>query len=384
MGGKSEAKALMETAGVPLVPGYHGEDQSPELLRSRSKHRLSRADQGVGRRRRQGHARRDRADEFDDQLNGAKREAINAFGDDRVLIERYVTRPRHVEIQVFADTQGNCVHLFERDCSIQRRHQKVVEEAPAPEPRLAARRAMGEAAVAAAKAIGYVGAGTVEFIAGRGRLVLLHGDEHPPPGRASGDRIHHRPGSGGMAASRRRRRTSATTIRTSFRSTATPSRCGSTRRTRRRAFLPQTGRLEHLAFPPEDALCPRRHRRQAGDAISIHYDPMIAKLIVWADDRSSAVRRLRRRLSQTAGGWLGANTEFLLAIASHPAFLAADLDTGFIERHQSDLLRRTGSRRCRRAGLRGARRAAGRARQGASAPPPATRTAPGPATMAGA
>ena len=131
MGGKSEAKALMETAGVPLVPGYHGEDQSPELLRAEAKRIgfpvLIKASAGGGGK---GMRVVENAAEFDDQLNGAKREAINSFGDDRVLIERYVTRPRHVEIQVFADTQGNCVYLFERDCSIQRRHQKVVEEAP--------------------------------------------------------------------------------------------------------------------------------------------------------------------------------------------------------------------------------------------------------------
>ena len=157
----------MAKAGVPLTPGYHGDDQDPALLaREAAQDRLSGADQGERRRRRQGHAPgRHAAEDFAAALASCQREAKSAFGDDRVLLEQYVLKPRHIEIQVFADSLGNCVYLFERDCSVQRRHQKVLEEAPAPGMTAERRAAMGEAAVAAAQAVGYVGAGTVEFIA---------------------------------------------------------------------------------------------------------------------------------------------------------------------------------------------------------------------------
>ena len=338
MGGKSEAKALMETAGVPLVPGYHGEDQSPELLRAEAKRIgfpvLIKASAGGGGK---GMRVVTSLEEFDDQLNGAKREAINSFGDDRVLIERYVTRPRHVEIQVFADTQGNCVYLFERDCSIQRRHQKVVEEAPAPNLDPHTRRRMGEAAVAAAKAIGYVGAGTVEFLLDEdGSFFFMEMNtrlqvEHPVTEYITGQDLVEwqlRVAAGGPLPLNQ--------DQLSIHGHAIEVRLYA--EDPQKGFLPQTGRLEHLVFPPEDAFVRVDTGVRSGDAISIHYDPMIAKLIVWADDRSSAVRRLRTALSQTQVVGLGANTEFLLAIASHPAFLAADLDTGFIERHETDLL----------------------------------------------
>ena len=338
MGGKSEAKALMEKAGVPLVPGYHGEDQSPELLRAEAKRIgfpvLIKASAGGGGK---GMRVVESAAEFDDQLNGAKREAINSFGDDRVLIERYVTRPRHVEIQVFADTQGNCVYLFERDCSIQRRHQKVVEEAPAPNLDPQTRRRMGEAAVAAAKAIGYVGAGTVEFLLDEdGSFFFMEMNtrlqvEHPVTEYITCQDLVEwqlRVASG-QPLPRRQDELSIQGHAIEVRLYAEDPQKG---------FLPQTGRLDHLVFPKETFHVRVDTGVRAGDAISIHYDPMIAKLIVWADDRPSAVRRLRTALENTQVVGLGANTEFLLAIASHPAFLAADLDTRFIERHQTDLL----------------------------------------------
>jgi 3-methylcrotonyl-CoA carboxylase alpha subunit len=338
MGGKSEAKALMETAGVPLVPGYHGEDQSPELLRSEANRIgfpvLIKASAGGGGK---GMRVVTSLEEFDDQLNGAKREAINSFGDDRVLIERYVTRPRHVEIQVFADTQGNCVYLFERDCSIQRRHQKVVEEAPAPNLDPQTRRRMGEAAVAAAKAIGYVGAGTVEFLLDEdGSFFFMEMNtrlqvEHPVTEYITNQDLVEwqlRVAAGGPLPLNQ--------DQLSIHGHAIEVRLYA--EDPQKGFLPQTGRLDHLVFPPEDAFVRVDTGVRSGDAISIHYDPMIAKLIVWADDRPAAVRRLRTALSQTQVVGLGANTEFLLAIASHPAFLAAALDTGFIQRHETDLL----------------------------------------------
>ncbi|UEM18796.1 acetyl/propionyl/methylcrotonyl-CoA carboxylase subunit alpha [Skermanella mucosa] len=338
MGGKSEAKALMEKAGVPLVPGYHGEDQDPDLLRAEAGRigypvliKASAGGGGKGMRVVAG------PEEFDDQLNGAKREAINAFGDDRVLIERYVTRPRHVEIQVFADTHGGCVYLFERDCSIQRRHQKVVEEAPAPNLDPDTRRRMGEAAVAAARAIGYVGAGTVEFLLDEdGSFFFMEMNtrlqvEHPVTEYITGQDLVEwqlRVASGQPLP--------LTQDRLFIHGHAIEVRLYA--EDPQKGFLPQTGRLDHLVFPPLDFGIRTDTGVRAGDTISIHYDPMIAKLIVKGEDRAAAVRKLRGALAATQVVGLAANTDFLLAIASHPAFLAADLDTKFIERYQDDLL----------------------------------------------
>ncbi|WP_119677687.1 acetyl/propionyl/methylcrotonyl-CoA carboxylase subunit alpha [Indioceanicola profundi] len=339
MGGKSKAKALMEQAGVPLVPGYHGEDQNPDLLKAEADRIgypvLIKASAGGGGK---GMKVAATAAEFADQLASAKREAASSFGDDRVLIERYLTRPRHVEIQVFADSHGDCVYLFERDCSIQRRHQKVVEEAPAPSMDPAIRRRMGEAAVAAAQAIGYVGAGTVEFLLDEdGSFYFMEMNtrlqvEHPVTEMITGQDLVEwqlRIAAGGKLPLGQEDLAidgHAIEVRLYAEDPA-------------KGFLPQTGRLTHLRFPAEDG----RHVRvdtgvRAGDAISIHYDPMIAKLIVWDRDRPAAVRRLCRALAETEIAGLNANVGFLSAIAAHPAFLAADLDTRFIERHQADLL----------------------------------------------
>ncbi|MFM2045489.1 MAG: methylcrotonoyl-CoA carboxylase subunit alpha [Pseudomonadota bacterium] len=339
MGGKSEAKALMQQAGVPLVPGYHGEDQDPALLKAEADRIgypvLIKASAGGGGK---GMKVVTQAGEFADQLASAKREAASSFGDDRVLIEKYLTRPRHVEIQVFADRHGDCLYLFERDCSIQRRHQKVVEEAPAPSMDPAIRRKMGEAAVAAAKAIGYVGAGTVEFLLDEdGSFYFMEMNtrlqvEHPVTEMITGQdlvewQLH-------VAAGGRLPLTQddltitghAIEVRLYAEDPA-------------KGFLPQTGRLTHLRFPDADGCHVRVDTGvRAGDVISIHYDPMIAKLIVWDRDRPAAVRRLRRALAGTEIAGLNANVGFLAAMAAHPAFLAADLDTRFIERHQADLL----------------------------------------------
>jgi len=338
MGGKSEAKALMEGAGVPLVPGYHGADQNPGLLRSAAERIgwpvLIKASAGGGGK---GMKVVTGPDEFADQLASAKREAAASFGDDRVLIEKYLTRPRHVEIQVFADGHGNCVYLFERDCSIQRRHQKVVEEAPAPRMDPAIRRRMGEAAVAAAKAIGYVGAGTVEFLLDEDgcfyfmemntRLQVEHPVTEMITGQdlvewqlrvAAGERLPL--GQDDLVIDGH-----AIEVRLYAEDPA-------------KGFLPQTGTLTHLRFPEEGPHVRVDTGVRAGDAISIHYDPMIAKLIVWDRDRAAAVRRLSAALAGTEVAGLNANVQFLSAIAAHPAFHAADLDTRFIDRHQADLL----------------------------------------------
>ena len=256
---------------MPLVPGYHGEDQSPELLRAEAKRIgfpvLIKASAGGG-----GKGMRVVTDaaEFDDQLNGAKREAINSFGDDRVLIERYVTRPRHVEIQVFADTQGNCVYLFERDCSIQRRHQKVVEEAPAPNLDPHTRRRMGEAAVAAAKAIGYVGAGTVEFLLDEdGSFFFMEMNtrlqvEHPVTEYITCQDLVEwqlRVASGEPLP--------LSQDQLSIHGHAIEVRLYA--EDPQKGFLPQTGRLEHLVFPRETLPRPHRYRCAGGRR---HLDPL--------------------------------------------------------------------------------------------------------------
>jgi 3-methylcrotonyl-CoA carboxylase alpha subunit len=338
MGGKSEAKALMEGAGVPLVPGYHGADQDESLLAAEAARIgfpvLIKASAGGGGK---GMKVAESAVEFAAALASAKREAKASFGDDRVLVEKYLARPRHVEIQVFADSQGDCVYLFERDCSIQRRHQKVVEEAPAPGMDPAIRARMGAAAVAAAKAIGYVGAGTVEF--------LLDSDnsfyfmemntrlqvEHPVTEAITGQDLVEwqlRVAAGDPLPLRQEQLAingHAIEVRLYAEDPA-------------KGFLPQTGRLSHLRFPDTGPHVRVDTGVRAGDAISIHYDPMIAKLIVWDRDRASAVQRLRRALAATEIGGLNANVPFLSAIAAHPGFLAADLDTRFIERYGDDLL----------------------------------------------
>jgi len=338
MGSKSEAKAIMGKAGVPLVPGYHGDDQKDVTLRKEADQIgypvLIKAVAGGGGK---GMRRVDRAEDFADALAGARREAKAAFADDRVLIEKYVLQPRHVEMQVFADTHGNAVHLFERDCSIQRRHQKVVEEAPAPGLSVELRAGLGAAAVKAAKAIGYVGAGTVEFLLDpSGVFYFMEMNtrlqvEHPVTELITDlDLVEWQLR---VAAGEPLPRTQDKIL---F--------CGHAIETRlyaedpARGFLPATGRLAHLRWPEAGPHVRIDTGVRAGDEISVHYDPMIAKLVVWGEDRLAAVRKLRTALSACQIAGLRHNVDFLRAIAFHPAFEAADLDTAFIERHRADLL----------------------------------------------
>jgi 3-methylcrotonyl-CoA carboxylase alpha subunit len=277
------------------------------------------------------------AGEIEAAIEGAKREALASFGDDRVLVEKYLTRPRHIEIQVFADTRGNTVSLFERDCSIQRRHQKVLEEAPAPGMDPARRRAMGEAAVAAARAVGYVGAGTVEFIAEGDAFYFMEMNtrlqvEHPVTEMVTGlDLVEWqlRVAAGEplpLGEDRLGLRGHAIEARVYAEDPA-------------RDFLPAVGTLSHLRQPRE---VPGRVRVDTGvvqgDQITPNYDPMIAKLIVWGEDRPAAVRRLVAALAEYEVVGLTTNLGLLRAIAGHPAFAAAELDTGFIGRHAADLL----------------------------------------------
>jgi 3-methylcrotonyl-CoA carboxylase alpha subunit len=338
MGGKSEAKALMDRAGIPLVPGYHGEDQSPDLL-AREAERIGypvliKASAGGGGK---GMKVAAEPSEFPSQLASAKREAASSFGDDRVLIEKYLQHPRHVEIQVFADSEGNCVYLFERDCSIQRRHQKVIEEAPAPNFTQDMRERMGRAAVDAARAIGYVGAGTIEFLydAAAKQFYFMEMNtrlqvEHPVTELITGlDLVEWQLC---VAAGERLPRTQENLT---INGHAIEARLYA--EDPDRGFLPQTGRLTHLSFPTGEHIRVDAGVR-AGDAISIYYDPMIAKLIVWGADRDSAIGRFQSALAETQVAGFKTNIGFLARLAGHPAFKAADLDTRFIERHEADLL----------------------------------------------
>jgi 3-methylcrotonyl-CoA carboxylase alpha subunit len=349
MGLKAESKQLMEKAGVPLVPGYHGADQDPALLQREADRigypvliKASAGGGGKGMRAVQS------ADEFAAALASCQREAINSFGDDAVLIERYVTRPRHIEIQVFGDTQGNVVYLFERDCSVQRRHQKVLEEAPAPGMSEARRREMGEAAVAAAKAVGYVGAGTVEFIAepqqsGDLRFYFMEMNtrlqvEHPVTEAITGlDLVEWqlRVAAGQPLPLRQDElRIHGHAIEARI--------CAENPDAQ---FLPATGRLDvfrtPLATQFERAGSGAFVRLDAGvregDEISPYYDSMVAKLIVWGADRAQALARLDTALGQTHIVGLQTNVAFLRRVVNSPSFARADLDTALIERERAVL-----------------------------------------------
>ncbi|MER9227347.1 acetyl/propionyl/methylcrotonyl-CoA carboxylase subunit alpha [Mesorhizobium sp. M0664] len=345
MGLKDAAKRLMEKAGVPVVPGYHGEGQEIVLLASKAREIgypvLIKARAGGGGK---GMRRVEHPDDFSEALSGARREAKAAFGDDRVLVEKYVDKPRHIEVQVFGDNFGNAVHLHERDCSAQRRHQKVIEEAPAPGMTPALRKAMTEAAVKAAKAIHYSGAGTIEFIvdASQGlkadRFWFMEMNtrlqvEHPVTEMVTGiDLVEWQLR---VAAGEKLPKTQSEIALSGH---AFEARIYA--EDAARGFLPATGTLHHLKFPqpaPEGATMRVETGVRAGDAISPFYDPMIAKLIVHGKDRRTALIALGTALSQTEIAGSTVNTGFLAALAADADFAAGDVDTGLIARHQQAL-----------------------------------------------
>ena len=340
MGDKSESKSIMLAAGVPCVPGYHGDNQDAKFLEEKANEigfpLLVKAVLGGGGK---GMKLVGSASEFAEQLSSAKREAMSAFGDDVVLLEKYITRPRHIELQVFGDKHGNCVHLFERDCSIQRRYQKVLEEAPAPGLTPEMRHKMGSSAVDAAKAVNYVGAGTVEFIFDRDsdayyfmemntRLQVEHPvtemvtkqdlvewqlkvaagyplpmqqkelDEMGPQGHAFEARIYAEDPEKG--------------------------------------FIPQTGQIKQMRLPEGEGVRVDTGIRD-GDSVKPYYDPMISKLIVWDVNRTEALRKLYRALEDYQIVGLNNNIPFLLRCAQHRAFREADLDTGFIAKYDKEL-----------------------------------------------
>jgi 3-methylcrotonyl-CoA carboxylase alpha subunit len=337
MGSKSEAKKIMEKAKVPLVPGYHGDDQSPALLAKEAARIgfpvLIKASAGGGGK---GMRVVEAAAQFDEALAGAKREAKASFADDHVLIERYLTRPRHIEIQVFADSHGNCLYLFERDCSIQRRHQKVIEEAPAPGMEPSRREQMGEAAVAAAKAIGYVGAGTVEFIANQdGTFYFMEMNtrlqvEHPVTEMITGqDLVEWQlvvAAGGKMLLTQDQLRIDGHAVEVRLYA-EDPNR----------NFLPSTGTLVHLRLPEESAHVRVDTGVRQGDTVTPFYDPMIAKVIVHDRDRAAAMRRMAALMGETEVVGVTTNAALLKALCSHEAFVGGEVDTGFIERHRDEL-----------------------------------------------
>ena len=340
MGLKDAAKRLMEKAGVPVVPGYHGEDQDSAVLAAEATRIgypvLIKARAGGGGK---GMRRVERPQDFADALASAQREAVSSFGDSGVIVEKYVSRPRHIEVQVFADAHGNAVHLFERDCSLQRRHQKVIEEAPAPGMTQEIRQAMGQAAVKAALAVGYRGAGTVEFIADASeglradRFFFMEMNtrlqvEHPVTEAITGfDLVAWQLR---VAAGERFTRTQDE-IR--IRGHAFEARIYA--EDAERNFAPATGTLTHLELPVKLARVDTGVR--AGYEITPYYDPMIAKVIVHGRDRASALAKLSRALEATKAGGSVTNIDFLAALARHPAVVSGDVDTGLIERELAAL-----------------------------------------------
>lgn len=342
MGSKSAAKSLMEKAGVPLVPGYHGDNQDPQFLKEQADAIgypvLIKASAGGGGK---GMRVVESTGAFLDALASCQREAASSFGDDRVLIERYLQKPRHIEIQVFADTHGNCVYLFERDCSVQRRHQKVIEEAPAPGMTEERRRAMGQAAVAAARAVGYVGAGTVEFIAEPdGRFYFMEMNtrlqvEHPVTEMITGHDLVEwqlRVAAGQPLPARQE------DLR--IHGHAIEARIYA--ENPEKGFLPSIGTLAYLGLPAHVAFANGDIRVdggvRTGDTITPFYDPMIAKLIVHGADRDQARARMLQALAQTQAVGVQTNVAFLSRLMRDSAFAAADLDTGLIERQRATLL----------------------------------------------
>jgi 3-methylcrotonyl-CoA carboxylase alpha subunit len=338
MGSKSGAKGLMEKAGVPLIPGYHGDNQDEGFLLEQARKMgfpvlLKASAGGGGKGMRAVHEE----GEFSEALHAAKREAQNAFGDARMLIEKLLVEPRHVEVQILADRHGNAVYVFDRDCSIQRRHQKVVEEAPAPGLSAELRRAMGDAAVRAAKAIRYEGAGTLEFLVDRsGHFYFMEMNtrlqvEHPVTELISGldlVELQLRIADGEplpFAQSDLQPRGHAMEVRLYAEDP-------------QNEFLPSTGTLEVFDLPAGEGGRVDTGYRE-GDNVSIHYDPMMAKVIAWGETREQAAERLWAQLQQARIAGVHHNVHFLTAILAHPAFRAGALSTHFIDAHKADLLR---------------------------------------------
>lgn len=340
MGIKSTSKAIMSAAGVPIIEGYHSENQDYAKLKEEAAKigypimiKAVRGGGGKGMRIALTES------EFKEQLDSARREALKSFGDDVVLLEKFVSEPRHVEVQVFGDQHGNAVHLFERDCSVQRRHQKIIEEAPAPGLTSELRSELGAAAVRAAKAVGYVGAGTVEFILDRHshsfhfmemntRLQV----EHPITEMITGtDLVEWQLKiAAGEPIPLTQEQITMNGHAFEARIYAEDPRGG---------FLPGAGPLKHLTTPKAEEFVRIETGVNEGDEVSVHYDPMIAKLVVWGKDRGEALSKLQAKLTQYNIAGLETNVNFLLDLARHPEFVAANVHTNFIRDYNDTLFR---------------------------------------------
>ncbi|XP_026179518.1 methylcrotonoyl-CoA carboxylase subunit alpha, mitochondrial [Mastacembelus armatus] len=337
MGIKSTSKHIMSAAGVPIIGGYHGEDQSNDRLQTEAARigypvmiKAVRGGGGKGMRI----ARSD--SDFLEQLESARREARKSFNDDVMLVEKFVEDPRHVEVQVFGDMHGNAVYLFERDCSVQRRHQKIIEEAPGPGISPEVRRKLGEAAVRAAKAVNYVGAGTVEFIMdAQHNFYFMEMNtrlqvEHPVSEMITGtDLVEWQLR---VAAGERLPLLQDDII---LRGHSFEARIYA--EDPNNDFLPGAGPLLHLSTPAPDQQTRIETGVREGDEVSVHYDPMIAKLVVWGEDRSAALKKLRYCLRQYNIVGLNTNIDFLLSLSGHPEFEAGNVSTSFIPQHYADL-----------------------------------------------
>ena len=337
MGSKSAAKSIMSGADVPLLPGYHGKQQNMAALKKKAADVgypiLLKASAGGGGK---GMRVVSSASEFADAFAATKRESLNAFGDDTLLLERFIENPRHIEVQVFCDQQGNGLYVADRDCSVQRRHQKVVEEAPAPNLSDTTRSAMGEAALACAQAIGYVGAGTVEFLLDEDesfyfmemntRLQV----EHPVTEMVTGVdlvawQIHVAEGNPlTMQQSQINTRGHAVEVRIYAEDTAND-------------FLPATGAIYHLNLPEQNAALRCDIGVQQGDYVDVHYDPMLAKLIAWGETRPEAINRLCRALDEFNVAPLVTNVAYLNRVLRHDAFHAMQVTTRFLDTHRHEL-----------------------------------------------
>ncbi|KAJ1962337.1 hypothetical protein H4R35_007365, partial [Dimargaris xerosporica] len=343
MGSKSESKYIMQDAKVPVVPGYHGDNQDPAYLKAQAATIgypvLIKAVKGGGGK---GMRIVRQPQDFDMMLESSRRESIKSFGDDKVLVEKYLERPRHVEVQVFADQYGNAVYLYERDCSVQRRHQKILEEAPAPHLSPEVRAQLGQKAVAAALAVNYEGAGTVEFIMDYDTQQFYFMEmntrlqvEHPVTELVTKtDLVQWQLE---VAAGNPLPLTQAQIplVGHAFEARIYAENPAN-------GFLPDTGPLVHVAMPPTGEVTSGTVRIDTGvvqgDQVSVHYDPMIAKLIVQGRDRAEALRFLCKALQEYQVVGLHTNINFLRSVVSHPAFVAGDVETGFIAKYEQELL----------------------------------------------
>ncbi|KAJ1957419.1 hypothetical protein GGI12_005032, partial [Dipsacomyces acuminosporus] len=338
MGSKSESKRIMQAAGVPVVPGYHGNNQDPAFLKQQADEIgypiLIKAVLGGGGK---GMRIVQKPEDFEMMLESSKREAIKSFSDDKVLIEKYLTTPRHVEVQVFADKHGNAVHLFERDCSVQRRHQKIIEEAPAPDLLPEIRKQLGEKAVAAAKAVDYVGAGTVEFIMDNETQQFYFMEmntrlqvEHPVTEMVTNtDLVDWQLQ---VAAGNRLPK-----LQDEIECTGHAFEARIYAENPDNGFLPDTGCLIHLSTPKPSSTVRVETGVEAGDAISVYYDPMIAKLVVRGEDRQAALRVLRKALDEYEVAGLHTNIDFLKRLCLSSDFIDGKVETGFINKHLDEL-----------------------------------------------